>query len=142
MKLPLILENHRLVLPATVFLEQSDRIARVKFILDTGARESFMGGRDISNLQLQQPATKPFVSLKIGGEILNLVRISGIKIILFSENETLQIIPKEFSAPMEALTNVNKLLHIPSIIGMKFLAEQKLSLILRPHKNIAYLETD
>ena len=139
MKIPIKIANARLVLVAT--FKHKRLFGRVSFYVDTGSQDSFINWNDALALKIPVNALPFYRHAKIGGGSLNLHTISDVSFTFRNEdNEPSKMSMESFCVSRNVRTTDNTSYSFPSILGLDFLAINKLSLYVNPANNIAYLE--
>ena len=145
--MPLQIVEGRLVLTAVVECPKL-RIHRqiMEFVIDTGSQNSYLGYKDVMRLQIPLSEKPSKGEVDIGGSRYKEIELPKMKFYILAEDKASTIaLDAEFHALKTTKTSTQKIqaAHaLPSIIGMNFLKNQKISLHVIPAEDIAYLEYD
>ncbi len=146
-RVPLQIVEGRLVLTAVVECPKL-RIHKqiMEFVIDTGSQNSYFGHKDVMKLQIPLSERPSKGEVDVGGSRFKEIGLPKIKFHILAEDKLSIIsLDVEINALRTTKTSMQKIQiaqALPSIIGMNFLKEQKLSLHVIPTENIAYLECD
>ena len=145
--MPLQIVEGRLVLTAVVECPKL-RIHRqiMEFVIDTGSQNSYLGYKDVMRLQIPLNEKHSKGEVDVGGSRYKEIELPKMKFHILTEDKLSTIsLDVEIHALRTTKTSTQKIQiaqALPSIIGMNFLKDQKLSLHVIPTENIAYLEYD
>ena len=146
-RIPLQIVEGRLILTAVVEC-QSLRIPRqiMEFVIDTGSADSFFSGKDVARLQIPISEKPSKGKVDFAGSRYKQISLPKIKLYLLIEDKSGTV---SFDASISALKTTKtspskvQMSHaLPSILGMNFLREQKISLHVILTENLAYLECE
>ena len=146
-RVPLQIVEGRLVLTAVVECSKL-RIQRqiMEFVIDTGSQNSYFGYKDVMRLHIPLSEKSPKGEVDVGGSRYKEIELPKMKFHILTEDKISTIsLDVEFYALRTTKTSMQKIQiaqALPSIIGMNFLKDQRLSLHVIPAENIAYLEYD
>jgi hypothetical protein len=137
----------RLVLSSLIECEQL-RIPKrfVKFVIDTGSANSYLSDREIKILQVPIRDRECLGEVDIGGSRFKQVNLPKIKMYLLKEDESkhdyieLQVSLSALKTTKSSKKKIQTAQALPSILGMDFLKEQKMSLHVIPAEDMAFLE--
>lgn len=145
-RIPLQIVEGRLVL-TTVIECASLRIKEhiLEFVIDTGSPESYLSDKDVRTLQVPIKDRIVKGEVDVGGSRFKQVVLPKVKMYLLLEDK--EKAPHTLDVTLSALkttkTSQRKILiaqTLPSILGLDFLKEQKLSLHLILTENLVYLQ--
>ena len=145
--MPLQIVEGRLVLTAVVECPKL-RIHRqiMEFVIDTGSQNSYFSYKDVMKLQIPLSEKPSKGEVDVGGSRYREIELPKMKFHILAEDKlSTTSLDVEFHALRTTKTSTQKIQiaqALPSIIGMNFLKDQKLSLHVIPTENIAYLEYD
>ena len=118
----------------------------MEFIVDTGSQNSYLSYLDVLRLQVpisEKPSDK---EVDFGGSRFKQILLPTIKIHLLTDDKsttlTLEININALKTTKTAPKKVQIAESLPSILGMDFLKEQKLSLHIILTEDLAYLESE
>lgn len=146
-RIPLQVIEGRLVLTSVIECE-SLRIHRqiMDFIIDTGSPDSYFSQKDTVRLQIPVKGKPSFGEVDFGGSRFEQIRLPKFKLYLLKEckekHEYLETYA-ELSALKTTKASEKKIIiaqQLPSILGMDFLKQRKLSLHVILTEDIAYLQ--
>ncbi len=146
-RIPLEIAENRVVLNA-VMESKGLRIAHrfIRFVLDTGSPYSFLSEKEVLRLQIPIKDRVIAGEVDFGGSRFNRVELPPVILHLLLEDK---IRYTSFDVHLKALKTTKQSPEkrrtaqaLPSVLGMDFLTEQKLSLHLFPSEKIAYLESE
>ncbi|MFH1420751.1 MAG: hypothetical protein ABIG30_02175 [Candidatus Aenigmatarchaeota archaeon] len=142
MKIPLDITNRGLVLVAFVSALRYRIHGLITFIIDTGSDTSFIGGDDSARFNVPVDRLPLFKYVILGGTKIDLHLLKDVHL-TFKNSESLPFKIKlaQFSMGKATWSRKSGFETVPSILGLDFLIENKLSLHLDVDKNEAYLET-
>lgn len=137
--------NGRLIITTLVDCEKL-RIRRkiMNFVLDTGSPDSYISYKDA--LKLQIPLDKQSTGItNFGGSKFNIISLPAFKFYLIKsdDNKITELESVQLSALKPTKTSKEHKLAfeaLPSILGLDFLKQQKLSLHVILTENMAYLQ--
>lgn len=145
MRLPLEIAENRVVLNAVIEskrLRIAHRFAR--FVFDTGSPYSFLSEKEVLRLQIPIKCRVIAGEVDFGGSRFSRVYLPPVTLHLLQEDKIRYV---SFDVHLKALKTMKQSLEkrrtaqsLPSVLGMDFLTEQKLSLHLFSSEKIAYLE--
>ncbi len=121
-------------------------LAQINFVVDTGSNETFISEGDA--LRFNIPINRlPFEKhILMAGSTFELLKArSLILYIKKDDNKTEKISLDPFyiaRGTKKDEKSRNLALAFPSILGLDFLEKNKFSLVVTPHKNLAYLEKE
>ena len=121
-------------------------LAQISFVVDTGSNETFISEGDA--LRFNIPINKlPFEKhVSMAGSKFELLKAKSLILyIKKDDNKTEKISLDHFyvaRGTKKDEKNRNLALAFPSIMGLDFLENNKFSLVVTPHKNLAYLEKE
>ncbi len=148
-RIPLQVVEGRLVLLALIECP-SLRIHRqvMRFVIDTGSSDSYVGDRDVKRLQI---ATKGKISkgeIEFGGSRFQQISIPKFTMHLLKEDKqdnecmTLHVTLSALKTTKSSPRKIQIAQTLPSILGLDFLREQRLSLHVILTENIVYLQQE
>jgi len=145
MKIPLQLTRTQLGVPGIV-KARKHRIGMIPidFAVDTGCDVSFLSFADILKYSIPQNTLRFEQHTYIGGSSWDIKEMKDVSITFENEDgkaETFNL--KKFHAGLPSritAKEIDKAQHIPSILGLDFLIENKLALYVNPSKNEFYIE--
>ncbi len=145
-RIPLQIIEGRLVLTAVIECK-SLRIRRqlMDFVIDTGSPNSYLSDVEVRRLQIPIKDSESNEEVDFGGSRFKQIYLPKIKMYLLKEGTGKEYF--SFDASLSALkttkTSMKKIQAaqtLPSILGLAFLREQKLSLHVILTEELAYLE--
>lgn len=117
----------------------------VQFAVDTGSPESFFSQAEVRKFNIPMNHLKDKGYVFFGGTKHKVKVASSVKIIVINDKQE----KREFTHDIGAIETMKKSIKsiqiaeaLPSVIGMDFLREHKLSLHVFPSEKIAYLESE
>ena len=118
----------------------------MRFVIDTGSSDSYLSDLDVKRLQIPIKDRRPIGDVNFGGSTFKQVPLPKFKIyLLMEDNDKNDYLT--FDVPLTALKTTKmaekkrKVTEtLPSILGMDFLREQKLSLHVILTEDLAYLQ--
>ena len=120
------------------------RMRPINFVVDTGSSESYLSLIDISKLQISLGDRESTGKINFGGSTYNTIPLPKFKFDMLKEDKsTLESKDVTLSAlqPItKSPTKVQFSQTLPSILGLDFLKNQKLSLHVILTEDIAYLQ--
>jgi len=148
-RIPLQIIDGRLVL-ATVIENRSLRISHklMDFVIDTGSPDSYISDKDVRTLQIPTKNRPTVEDVGFGGTSFKQIEIPKMTMHILKEdkaNKEYHTLKVSLSALKTTKTNdKNKQIAqtLPSILGLDFLIEQKISLHVILEEKIAYLELE
>ena len=148
-RIPLQISEGRLILTCVVRCE-SLRIYQPKlmnFVIDTGSPDSYLSGKDVKVLQVPLKDRISSGEVDFGGSRFKHISIPKIKMYLLKEGKQEEYV--ELDVDLKALKtirtserNIQVAESLPSILGMDFLRDQKLSLHVVLTEDLAYLQQE
>ena len=120
------------------------RMRPIKFVLDTGSPESYLSQIDINKLQIPLGNKEVKDKINLGGSQYNTLPLPKFKFYMLKDNKS--VLEKEgltLYALQSVTTSPSKIQFsqtLPSILGLDFLKEQKLSLHVILTEDMAYLQ--
>ena len=120
------------------------RMRPIKFVLDTGSPESYLSQIDIQKLQIPLSSRETTDKINLGGSQYNTISLPKFKFYMLKDDKS--IIEKDditLYALQPLTTSPTKLQFsqtLPSILGLDFLREQKLSLHVILTEDMTYLQ--
>lgn len=145
-RIPLQIVEGRLVL-ASVIECSSLRIRRqiMEFVIDTGSPDSYLSDKDVRRLQIPIKDRSSKGEVDFGGSRFNQIHIPKITMYLLKEDKergylTLDISLSALKTTKMSEQKIQRAQTLPSILGLDFLKEQKISLHVILTENLAYLE--
>ena len=144
-RIPLQVVEGRLVL-TSVIESAKLRIPRqiMEFVLDTGSQNSYLGYLDVRRLQISTSDKSSDKEINFGGSRFKQIPIPKLKMHLLTDDKSTALsLDVQISALKTTKTstkNIQIAEQLPSILGMDFLKEQKLSLHVILSEDLAYLE--
>ena len=145
-RIPLQIVEGRLVLTAVIEC-RSLRIPKqiMDFVIDTGSVNSYLSNKDVKRLQIPIKDKPAKEDVDFGGSRFKQISLSGITIYLLKEDKekgclTLNVSLSALKTTKCSERKVVIAQTLPSILGLDFLKEQKISLHVIPTENLAYLE--
>ncbi len=145
-RIPLQIIEGRLVLTAVIECKRL-RVQRqlMAFVIDTGSPNSYLSDKDVKRLQIPIKDSLSKEEVDFGGSRFKQISLPKITMYLLKEGAEKGYV--EFQVSLSALkttkTSIEKIQiaqTLPSIIGIDFLKEQRLSLHVILMENLAYLE--
>ncbi len=145
-RIPLQIIDNRLTLAAVIDCD-SLRIHKklVQFVVDTGSQASFLSPKEAQRLQIALQEKKRSGEVELAGSLFHQVDLPETKFTLLSDHRTPVVIKVKISALRTPKTKEEKILQastLPSLLGIDFLRQTKLSLHVIMHEEMAYLECD
>lgn len=127
---------------------RSLRIQRqiMSFVIDTGSPDSFLSDVDVKKLQIPIKNRSIKGEIDFGGSRFKQISLPKFKIHLLSEDKKQKplVLPSLSLSALKTTKCSEKKVQIaqtlPSVLGLSFLKEQKLSLHIILTENIAYLQ--
>ena len=138
-RLPLRLSNGLIHAIALVRIPSLRICGIVKFFVDTGSPESFIGEQDAQRLKIPMKTlnfTKPAL---MGGTKISLAQIKDIRFNFRTEGEPIKIRSPVFHVARGMWTKKGVVHSNPSILGTDFLLANNMQLIFWPSNNVAFL---
>ena len=145
-RIPLTVEN-KLRIPSLISCEKLRvRMRPISFVVDTGSSESYLSLIDISKLQIPLGHKETTGKVNFGGSTYNTISLPKFtfymlkedKSALKRENVTLFALQPITTSP----TKLQFSQTLPSILGLDFLKNQKLSLHVVLTEDMAYLQLE
>ena len=145
-RIPLQIIEGRLILTAVVECLKL-RIHRqiMDFVMDTGSPDSYLSDKDVLRLQIPISDKQSKEEVNVGGSRFKVVVLPKFKTYLLEENKNHVDLDISLSALKTTKTSLKKIQTaqmLPSILGLDFLKEQKLSLHVVLSEDLANLEVD
>lgn len=144
-KIQLQVIEGRLVL-TTVIECKSLRIQRqlMDFVVDTGSPNSYLSDKDVRRLQIPIKEKLSKEEVDFGGSRFKQVSLPKIEMYLLKEESgkplTLSVTISALKTTKTSAKKIQVAQTLPSILGLDFLREQKLSLHVILTEELAYLE--
>ncbi len=146
-RIPLQVVEDRLVITAVVECRHL-RVRRqvMRFVIDTGSSDSFLSANDVKRLQIPVKGRTSQGVVDFGGSRFDRISLPKFTLFLLKEdNQKNDYLSFMISLSALKITKVSpgKVLiaeMLPSILGMDFLKEQKLSLHIFASEGLAFLE--
>ncbi len=117
------------------------------FVIDTGSSTSYLSDKDVRKLQIPIKDREINEEVDFGGSRFKQISLPKITIYLLKEDRTKGYLT--FSVSLSALKTtkmserkIQSAQMLPSILGLDFLKEQKLSLHVILKEDLAYLEVE
>ena len=148
-RIPLQISEGRLVLTSMIICE-SLRIHKprlMNFVIDTGSPDSYLSGKDVKVLQIPLKGRNSSGEVHFGGSRFKHISIPKIKMYLLKEGKgtghiELDVRLKALKTTKTSEKNMQIAESLPSILGMDFLKDQKLSLHVILAEELAYLQKE
>lgn len=144
MRIPLNIENLQGSLRITLnTIFKYKRITVIKFIIDTGSPFSLLSEMDIKKIGIPLNRTEhDRVAYGLGGpgNQVNLKEIKDVELIMNDDRGVKQALKSSTFCMAYSPRNNSIVNH--SLIGLDFLKEQKMNLIISLENNKAYMETE
>ena len=116
----------------------------MEFIIDTGSQNSYLSFLDVLRLQIATSDKSSDKEINFGGSRFKQIPIPKLKMHLLTDDKSTALsLDVQISALKTTKTstkNIQIAEQLPSILGMDFLKEQKLSLHVILSEDLAYLE--
>ncbi len=118
---------------------------RVRFIIDTGSTHTYLRPNDLIRLDINHQTLDATGTVNLSGTTYNHVPLKELTMILLAgqnrENQD-QFLQRNVLLNTLRPTDEEQPIphHLPALLGMDFLIEQKLSLHIIPTEELAYLE--
>lgn len=146
-RIPLQVVEGRLVLTGVI---ESKRLRIPKqimeFVMDTGSQNSYLSYLDVLRLQVPISDKTSDKEVDFGGSRFEQILLPKLKIYLLTDDKVTTLdLDVQMSALKTTKTSPKKVQiaeALPSILGMDFLKEQKLSLHVILSEELAYLEAE
>ncbi|HLD19103.1 MAG TPA: aspartyl protease family protein [Candidatus Nanoarchaeia archaeon] len=142
-RIPLLITPDGLILPVTIRSEKY-RVpySQVIFLVDTGSTLTFLSPDDASRLHIPVSSLMAFHHVQVGGTMIELSKMNKVELILKDAKGIIvkPIVIEELN--VGKMVRKNKILGVPSILGLDFLLDNRLSFHYLPSEKIAYLETE
>jgi len=137
----------RLVLTSVIECQHL-RISRqiMEFVIDTGSPNSYLSDKDVKRLQIPIKDRPSKEEVDFGGSRYKQVSLPEFKMYLLKEDKekkesiTLNLFLSALKTMKSSEKKIQMAQALPSILGLDFLKNQKLSLHVILTENIAYLE--
>ena len=145
-RIPLQVVEGRLVL-TSVIESAKLRIPKqiMEFIIDTGSQNSYLSYLDVLRLHISTDKSSD-KEVDFGGSRFKQIPIPKLKMHLLTDDKSttisLDIQINALKTTKTSSKKINIAEQLPSILGIDFLKEQKLSLHVILSENLAYLECD
>lgn len=145
-RIPLQIVEGRPILTAVIECE-SLRIQKqlMEFVIDTGSPESYFSEKEVMKLQIPISGKSSKGEVDFGGSRYKQIGLPKIKAYLLTEDRQSIAVSLSLSALKTTKTSDKKIQvaqALPSILGMDFLRDQKLSLHLILTEELVYLEKE
>lgn len=145
-RIPLQIIENRLILTAVIECEHLRiRHKLIAFVIDTGSADSFLSDNDVTRFQIPIAGKPSKGEIDVGGSRFQQVILPKFKMHLLNGDKEEKLLNATLSALKTTKVSEKKVMvaqTLPSILGLDFLMEQKLSLHLIPTENLAYLELE
>jgi hypothetical protein len=146
-RIPLQIVEGRLVL-ASVIECKSLRVRKrfIDFIIDTGSPDSYMSDNDVRRLQIPIKNRSSAGEVDFGGSRFNQIYLPKFDMYLLKENKqrkdylSLKVLLSALKTTKTSEHKTRIAQSLPSILGLDFLKEQKLSLHVILTEGLAYLQ--
>jgi hypothetical protein len=145
-RVPLQIIENRLVLTAVIGCP-SLRVnhAIVEFVVDTGSPSSYLSDKEVRRLQIPIKDKQSDEPVNIGGSTYESYKLPKFDMYILKEGKvkdfhTLQISLVALKTTKCSQKKIQIAQTLPSLFGMDFLEEQKVSLHVMPTEKLAYLE--
>ena len=145
-RIPLHIVEGRLVLTSVIECP-SLRIRKqlMEFVIDTGSPDSYLSDRDVRRLQVPLKGGKIKGEVDFGGSRFKQIKLPKITMYLLKEDPekgyyTLRITLSALRTTKCSQRKLRVAQTLPSILGLDFLKEQRVSLHVLMSENMAYLE--
>ena len=143
-RIPLQIVEGRLVLTSVIECF-SLRIRRqiMEFVIDTGSPDSYLSDKEVRRLQIPIKDVPSSGEVDFGGSRFYQISIPKITMYLLKEDKgyhTLNISLSALKTTKMSEQKIQMAQTLPSILGLDFLKEQKISLHVILTENLAYLE--
>lgn len=144
LRIPLQVVEGRLILAAVIECKKL-RIPRhiIEFVIDTGSPNSYFSDKDTRRLQIPVSDKASSGEVDFGGSSYKQIILPKIAFHLLAEDKTTMELDVSIYALKTTKSSIKKLQvaqALPSILGMEFLKEQKLSLHVILTENLAFLQ--
>jgi len=145
-RIPLQIIGRRLILTSVIECK-SLRIPRriMEFTIDTGSPNSYISDKDVRKLQIPIKDKSTLEEVDFGGSRFKQVSLPRITMYILKENRDYLTLDISLSALKTTKSSEQKMQIaqiLPSILGLDFLEDQKISLHVILNENIAYLEVE
>lgn len=145
-RIPLQIVEGRLVLTSVIECH-SLRISRqiMEFVIDTGSPDSYLSDKDVRRLQIRFKDKPSKGNVDFGGSRFKQISLPKIQMHLLKEDKsqdyyTLDISISALKTNKLSESKVQRAQTLPSILGLDFLRDQKMSLHVVLSEELAYLE--
>ena len=145
-RIPLHLIESRVILQAMVECKKL-RMPKhyLRFIIDTGSPNSYLSEEEVTHYHIPMKNRTILGHTDLGGSRFRHAQIPPLSVYLLTEDD--KLIPLQMNllalkTTKESLDHIQTAQSLPSILGMGFLFEQKLSLHIIPTENLAYLQCE
>ena len=144
-RVPLQIVEGRLVLTAVVECHKLRMTKQIMdFIIDTGSQNSYFSGKEVLRLHIPISDKPAKGEVDVGGSRFKEIELPKITLYLLTEDKKSSIsLDASIGALKTTKTSVQNIQiaqALPSMLGMNFLKEQKISLHVILTENLAYLE--
>ena len=148
-RIPLQIVEGRLVLTAVIECEGL-RIRKqvMDFIIDTGSPDSYLSQKDVTKLQIPVSGKPSKGEIDFGGSRFKQIDIPKVTLYLLKEGKEnrdyvkLEVSLLALSTTKASLKKIQMAESLPSILGINFLKEQKVSLHVILTEELAYLQLE
>ncbi|MBI2576086.1 hypothetical protein HYV84_02645 [Candidatus Woesearchaeota archaeon] len=145
-RIPLKFIDGRIILTSIVECPHL-RIRRcpIEFVLDTGSTDSLLGASETTRLQIPVTSLRRKEDIPLGGSVFERPDLPEFVVHVLDEDGPLMTLNQKFSAlKLSKVSKKKKELAsaLPSILGIDFLKNNKLSLHFFPAEEIVYLESE
>jgi len=143
-RIPLQIIEGRLLLTSVIECS-SLRIPRqiMDFIIDTGSTDSYLGDKDVRRLQISMKNKSNIGEVDVGGSRFKQIYLPKITMYLLKNTKEFHTLSVKLSALKTTKMSEKKIQMaqtLPSILGLDFLKDQKISLHVILTENLAYLQ--
>lgn len=147
-RIPLKIVDYQVILSAFLHSPKLRITHRyIEFVIDTGSPYSFLNETEIHRLQIPIKDRISREEINIGGSHYQSIGLPKITMYLLTEDHpnkhvsfltSLQVL----KTTRQSTEKIQTAQALPSILGMDFLFEQKISLHVIPTENLAYLQCE
>lgn len=146
-RIPLQIIEGRLILTSVIECKNL-RIPKqfMDFVIDTGSPDSYLSDKDVRRLQVPIKDKTSEGEVDLGGSRFKKISLPKITMYLLKENQekkehhTLEISLSALKTTKMSEKKIQMAQMLPSLLGLDFLKEQKISLHVILTENLAYLE--
>jgi hypothetical protein len=146
-RIPLQIVEDRLRLTAVVECAKL-RVRRqlMEFVVDTGSSASYLSDKDVRRLQIPIRSRTAEQEVDFGGSRFRQILLPAFRLHLLKEEKdevvTLTVCLNALQTTKQSEEKRQVAQTLPSILGMDFLKQQRLSLHVLPSEGIAYLQRE